>query len=53
MSFNLDPNVEKPQKSIEKLVAKITPFLDGIAKASKGGNFVENASDNRSSVSKA
>lgn len=35
MAHHLDPNFEKPQKSIEKLIAKITPFLESISKVIK------------------
>lgn len=53
VGFNLDPQAEKPQKSVEKIVAKISPFLENIAKMAKTGmNMSEVMSDNKSSVSK-
>jgi hypothetical protein len=52
MGYNLEPNIDKPQQSIEKLVNKISPFLETISKASKTTGS-ENMSDNKSSVSKA
>lgn len=27
IGFNMDPAVDKPQKSVEKIVTKISPFL--------------------------
>jgi len=33
----LDPAVEKPQKSVEKIIAKISPFLENISKMAKTG----------------
>jgi hypothetical protein len=35
MAHHLDANFDKPQKSIEKLMAKITPFLESISKTIK------------------
>ena len=35
MSHHLDPNYDNPQKSIEKLIAKIAPFLDSLNKVIK------------------
>jgi hypothetical protein len=54
MGFNIDPSIDKPHKSIEKIVAKISPFLENIVKMPKTGMniVIENASDNKSSVSK-
>jgi hypothetical protein len=52
MGYNLEPNIEKPQQSIEKIVNKISPFLETISKAAKVSGS-ENMSDNKSSVSKA
>lgn len=52
MAHHLEPTFDKPQKSIEKLMAKITPFLESISKTIKlAGN--ENLSENKSSISKA
>jgi hypothetical protein len=49
----LDPVVDKPQKSVEKIVAKISPFLENISKMAKTGmNISEAMSDNKSSISK-
>ena len=54
MAHSLDPHYEKPQKAIEKLMAKITPFLDTISKGQKSAIAgSENMSENKSSVSKA
>jgi hypothetical protein len=33
----LDPVVDKPQKSVEKIISKICPFLENIAKMAKTG----------------
>jgi hypothetical protein len=52
MAHHLDPNFEKPQKSIERLIAKITPFLESISKVIKASGS-ENMSENKSSISKA
>lgn len=30
MAHHLEPTLEKPQKSIEKLINKIAPFLDSL-----------------------
>lgn len=52
MAHHLEPNFERPQKAIEKLMAKIAPFLESISKTIKpAGN--ENMSENKSSISKA
>ena len=52
MAHHLEPTYDRPQKSIEKLMAKITPFLESISKTIKlAGN--ENQSENKSSISKA
>ncbi len=49
----MDPVVDKPQKSVEKIVAKISPFLENISKMAKTGmNISEAMSDNKSSISK-
>lgn len=37
IGFNLDPIIDKPQKSVEKILAKISPFLENIAKMAKTG----------------
>lgn len=52
MSHHIDPVFDKPQRSTEKLIAKIAPFLETISKTIKSaGN--ENLSENKSSISKA
>ena len=51
MAHHLDPNCEKPQKSIEKLINKIAPFLDSLNKVIKMSGS-ENMSENKSSISK-
>lgn len=51
MAHHLDPNFEKPQKSIEKLINKIAPFLDSLNKVIKMSGS-ENMSENKSSISK-
>lgn len=52
MAHHLEPSFDRPQKAIEKLMAKITPFLESISKTIKlAGN--ENLSENKSSISKA
>jgi ElaB/YqjD/DUF883 family membrane-anchored ribosome-binding protein len=51
MAHHLDPNFEKPQKSIEKLINKITPFLDSLNKVIKV-SASDNVSENKSSISK-
>jgi hypothetical protein len=49
----MDPVVDKPQKSVEKIVAKISPFLENISKMTKTGmNISEAMSENKSSISK-
>ena len=49
----MDPVVDKPQKSVEKIVAKISPFLENISKMTKTGmNISEAISENKSSISK-
>jgi hypothetical protein len=49
----MDPSVEKPQKSVEKIITKISPFLENISKLAKTGmNISEAMSDNKSSISK-
>jgi hypothetical protein len=35
MAHHIDPSFDKPQKSTEKLMAKITPFLESISKTLK------------------
>jgi hypothetical protein len=53
IGHNMDPVVDKPQKSVEKIVAKISPFLENISKMAKTGmNISEAMSDNKSSISK-
>ena len=52
MAHHLDPNYDKPQKSIEKLINKIAPFLDSLNKVIKASGS-ENMSENKSSISKA
>lgn len=52
MAHHLEPNFEKPQKSIEKLILKIGPFLDSLNKVIKMSGS-ENMSENKSSISKA
>lgn len=52
MATCLEPHPDKPQKSVEKLINKITPFLETISKASKA-TTADTVSENRSSVSKA
>lgn len=48
----MEPTLEKPQKSIEKLINKIAPFLDSLNNVIKmSGN--EQMSENKSSISKA
>jgi hypothetical protein len=52
MAHHIDPAFDKPQRSTEKLIAKIAPFLESISKTIKpSGN--ENVSENKSSISKA
>ena len=51
MAQHLDPNCDKPQKSVEKLIAKIGPFLDSLNKVIKMSGS-ENMSENKSSISK-
>lgn len=54
IGFNMDSNVDKPQKSVEKIVSKISPFLENISKMAKTGmNLNEAMSEGKSSVSKA
>ena len=53
MAHSLEPHYDRPQKAIEKLMGKITPFLDTISKGQKStvaGS--ENMSENKSSISK-
>lgn len=53
IGFNMEPAVDKPQKAVEKIVTKISPFLENISKLTKTGmNISEAMSDNKSSVSK-
>jgi predicted DNA-binding transcriptional regulator len=37
IGFNLDSAVDKPQRSVEKIIAKISPFLENISKMAKTG----------------
>jgi predicted DNA-binding transcriptional regulator len=37
IGFNLDSVVDKPQRSVEKIIAKISPFLENISKMAKTG----------------
>ena len=52
IAYSLNPNIEKPQKSVENLLIKIAPMLENITKSIVKPGTSDNISENMSSVSK-
>lgn len=52
IAYSLNPNIDKPQKSVEQLLVKITPMLETITKSIIKPGTSDNISENMSSVSK-